>query len=374
MKQAKLIPIAAGALVVLLVFGSLSLFTDIFPWSKNAEEDLNYSPSRRNDEDYDKSEAAVSAVENHETAAPVEPPSTEPSATDKPPTPVPEESSGVFSEKDIEEESTATDAVNASFPKEYVGRWEGSDGDTSISFIVEANGSGFYALQQGSYSEYYDFSLEAGADAFSVYVPENNVSGILSINGTYKYSYGVLTLNVHSSLADGREIRRTIPCRRIMSLREINAETGIMNIDFMLGEIREYPVVCLMSDFTLKDRYANFIVTEANIYKEDGYINLSVHFRLQTNKINDDYDATVDIEFHRSQPENCAIMRNSINTYAAMEIFSSYLDIGDFAIGDISHLRFIRGNVFVSVTGYNDVDIDDLARVIDLQVLDILNR
>ena len=157
-----------------------------------------------------------------------------------------------------------------------------------------------------------------------------------------------------------------------MNLREIDKETNKMNIDVLLEKIREYPVDCEMSDFELSKEYASFAVTDANIYNEDDFKSITAYFRLQTNQKEDDFDATADITFYESQSDNQEVMRNSLNEYTALEIYPSSLDIGDFAIGDTHYINFIRGNVCISVSGYDEVEIDDLARAIDQQILDIL--
>ena len=69
----------------------------------------------------------------------------------------------------------------------------------------------------------------------------------------------------------------------------------------------------------------------------------------------------------------CRIVWVYKNTGLCLSLYRSSLDIGDFAIGSIYRINFIRGNVFVSVTGYDEVEIDVLARVIDTHILEILN-
>ena len=358
------IPIAAGVVLILLIFGALSLFTDIFPWNKDDVEEPTRTSSRRRNEDNDDADAATPGGAAFET----------PSATGNLSAPDQEISDDSFSENNAPEASPSGDAANTGFPAELVGHWAGSDGDTYISFIVDEDGSGSYSLQQGSYNESYGFEFVAGTRAFSVYVPENNTSGILSIDGFYKYSYGVLILDVRSTLADGWVLKRTIPCRRIADLREINAQTGMMNIDFMLAETREYPIDYTMPDFVLEDKYANFVVTEDRVYFDDDYTSIYIKLRLNTNKKDDDYDATVDMYLYNSQEDSRDIMRNSINMYTIPTLYPSYLDIGDFAIGDTDSISFIRGNVFVSVISSIGVEIVDLAEAIDLQILEVLNR
>jgi hypothetical protein len=156
-----------------------------------------------------------------------------------------------------------------------------------------------------------------------------------------------------------------------VNLYEFDKELNKKNIDVILDKIREYPINCKMSDFSTKEVYADFLVTEVNVYNEDDYDRINAYCRLKTNSKEDDYDVKFNIAFYKSQSENQDRMRNSLNEYTAMEVYPSSLNIGDFAIGD-NNIEYIRGNVFVSVTGYDEVVTEFLAREIDQQILDII--
>ena len=144
------------------------------------------------------------------------------------------------------------------------------------------------------------------------------------------------------------------------------------NIDIILERIEKYPIDCKMSDFTLKDEYANFVAIKTYMYDNNGNQNIDADFRLKTNHKENGYDATISITVYKSQPDNHEAMRNSLDDYAAPHIYPSSLDIGDFAIGGIYHIEFIRGNVSVSVIGFSEVEIDSMARAIDMQIMEIL--
>lgn len=97
---------------------------------------------------------------------------------------------------------------------EYAGQWTGSVGDINLSFNVGAAGTGTYTFEQGSYSESYDFSLSVESKTFSVQIPKVNQLGIVSIDGTYAYADGVLTLEVQTTFANGQVFAYTVPCQR----------------------------------------------------------------------------------------------------------------------------------------------------------------
>ena len=163
-----------------------------------------------------------------------------------------------------------------------------------------------------------------------------------------------------------------------INLREYNEEKK-KNIDVLLDQVENYPVDCAISDFDIKDEYTNFVLTSVDISDNDDKKAINARYRLKTNKNKDDYNARVTISFYDSISANHEVMRNSLYGYAAPDIYPSDLDIGDFAMGDIYHINYIRGNVFVTVSerpkdNVYEIEIDSLAREIDLQILDIINE
>ena len=164
-----------------------------------------------------------------------------------------------------------------------------------------------------------------------------------------------------------------------IDLRAYNEEKKKTNIDVLLDKVKNYPAICTISDFLVKDEYAGFILTNTNIVDGDTFKKINARYRLKSNNDIDDYDAKVTISFYDSKSANHTVMRNSLDEYTAMKIYPSALDIGDFAIGDSYYLNYIRGNVFVTViecpgNHINEIEIDALARAIDTQILEIITK
>ena len=164
-----------------------------------------------------------------------------------------------------------------------------------------------------------------------------------------------------------------------INLRDYNEEEKKNNIDVLLDQTENYPGVCTTADFLIKDEYAGFRQTSNSTTEYDSHTEINALYRLQTNSNEDDYDADVTISFYNSQSDNHMVMRNSLNDYTAPKIYPSSLGIGDFAIGGKYYINYIRGNVFVTVlecpqNHINEIEIDALAREIDNQILEILNK
>jgi hypothetical protein len=101
-----------------------------------------------------------------------------------------------------------THPPESGFPEELgIGSWEGySAAGGYLWFNVEPDGSGVYTLTLEEYDSYesYAFTLEAGTSSFSVQIPDDLY--IMSIEGTYTYANGTLTLDVQRIYAiDGYE-------------------------------------------------------------------------------------------------------------------------------------------------------------------------
>ena len=123
--------------------------------------------------------------------------------------------SGAGNSNDPAKEDAEDSIPVAMIPIEYIGSWEGSTDGIKLSFKIEPDGTGVYTFEQGGYTESYDFSLEVGSETFSVQIPANNTLGIVTIEGTYKYSDEKLTLDVKTTFSDGREFKYTVPCRKV---------------------------------------------------------------------------------------------------------------------------------------------------------------
>ena len=144
------------------------------------------------------------------------------------------------------------------------------------------------------------------------------------------------------------------------------------NIDLYLEATPLYKRDCIVSDFVLKSRYAEYKRTDAKIYEYDDYIKIDGYYKKNNSEKN--YDAFISIYFCKSRNECHEKMRQIARGYAAPAIYPSLLSIGDFAIGGIYDIEFIRGNVLVTArrSYYNDIVIEDLAMEIDQQILDLL--
>jgi len=194
----------------------------------------------------------------------------------------------------------------------------------------------------------------------------------------YLAAFTVVLLLCQAACNDNRNTQTNTydpnPDMQNIDLRAYNEQMNKKNIDIILENIREYPAECKLSEFTLKDEYANFVVTKTYMYDNDEYQNIDVDFKPKTNQKENGYNATVSITFYKTQPDNHEAMRNLLDYSAAPQIYPSSLDIGDFAIGGIYNIEFIRGNVSVRVIGFNDIEIDSIARAIDLQIMEILTK
>lgn len=123
----------------------------------------------------------------------------------------------------FEGEAAAEDSL-----KTFVGDWEGESRGIHLSFTVHEDGSGRYAFDQAGYHESYAVQLNADDHTFTVDIPKNNKLSIVSCKGTWQYEDGVLTLNVVTTFAGGRQFKYSIPCKRSdgASADDLNALFG----------------------------------------------------------------------------------------------------------------------------------------------------
>ena len=158
-----------------------------------------------------------------------------------------------------------------------------------------------------------------------------------------------------------------------ISLRDEDKASNKQNIDILLEQTPEYPVNCAMVNFTPRQKHAGFELTEITPSPE--YNIISTWYKLESNKKKErGNNATVDLRFFQSRDESHESMRYSLNNRNVWLVHPSDLKIGDFAIGDIYEIEFIRGNVWVNVRGYDGIRIEDLALEIDRHILDILDK
>lgn len=97
----------------------------------------------------------------------------------------------------------------------FAGDWAGqADRGISLSFHIEADGTGSYTFQQAGYKESYSLRLDVYDQRFAVEIPRDNQLSITSIEGDWVFFQGVLTLDVVTSFANGQQFTYSIPCKR----------------------------------------------------------------------------------------------------------------------------------------------------------------
>jgi len=106
----------------------------------------------------------------------------------------------------------------AGIPDELVGAWTGTGRpvaggpEISLRMTVEADGTGEYTFEQSGYSESYPFALSSDGERFSVDIPAGNQLGIEKVEGTYAYADGVLSLQITTTFASGRQFEYAADC------------------------------------------------------------------------------------------------------------------------------------------------------------------
>jgi len=162
------------------------------------------------------------------------------------------------------------------------------------------------------------------------------------------------------------------------NLRAIDSATNMRNVDLWISEIPSYNSIC--SGFDMPEELAGFTFLNGNTYKDDDEqypLSIDAYYRLNSKRDEDDtHDVDIDICFCYSPKNAHNLFLNYLDNCSAINIPRSTkdgIDIGDLAIGDTKRLTFIRGNVFISIYGYNDVSILDLANEFDNMILERLN-
>ena len=117
------------------------------------------------------------------------------------------------------EPSSESMAAGASIPGELVGQWKGvgtpKNGGTPIdlAITVNADGTGEYSFDQGSYHESYPFTISNDDSTFSVDIPATSMLG--SVSGTWALEDGVLKLEITSVFASGGSYSYTAECVKV---------------------------------------------------------------------------------------------------------------------------------------------------------------
>lgn len=129
-------------------------------------------------------------------------------------------------------------AQEAVVPPELVGSWTGVSRDgIQLAFTVDADGTGRYTFTQQGYTESYDFTLESDTETFSATVPADNQLGISACGGTYAYGDGVLTLDITTAFAGGRDFQYVVRCER-----ESEPRSGPKNGTYLYDQNEKYSI------------------------------------------------------------------------------------------------------------------------------------
>lgn len=99
-------------------------------------------------------------------------------------------------------------------PEEYIGKWQGSSGNITLTFEISADSRAKFTFQQGQYSESNDVALSVEDGTFQVEIPADDPTTI-SCGGSYSYENGVLSISVRLVFKNGRDFAYTVPCKRV---------------------------------------------------------------------------------------------------------------------------------------------------------------
>jgi len=144
-----------------------------------------------------------------------------------------------------------------------------------------------------------------------------------------------------------------------------------VSIDSVLEEIQTYPNI--VKEFYFKDAYANFELVTNGVDAAGIY----AYFSLANSADKELSDVRIRMSVEKTQTDAKIYLRNFIFSTTAMTLYPSTAEgiyVGDLAIGDEERLTYIRGNVYVDIIGYEGTSIVDLAKEIDQQILEIINK
>ena len=160
----------------------------------------------------------------------------------------------------------------------------------------------------------------------------------------------------------------------MINLRGIDKRENKRIVDVLLEGVVDYPYVCTQKDFVFRKNIGDFILVSTGEDEISGTYDTTAYYRLKNNTDEEDYDAVIDIFFCGSKEESHRRIKEYLDSYSMIEVYASNLDVGDFALGGIYRVDFVRGNIYIYVEGYDGVEIGALAKEIDLQILDIINN
>jgi len=158
-----------------------------------------------------------------------------------------------------------------------------------------------------------------------------------------------------------------------VNLRDMDENENKRIIDVLLDKVVGYPHNCTQNDFVFKESINGFVLVSTRDSEQPNYYSISAYYRLEGNDAGPN-DAMAKIYFCGSKEDSHDMIKDHLDGYTMMEVYESYLKVGDLSLGGIYRVDFVRGNVYMFVEGKHDVEIDVLAKDLDLQILDILNK
>lgn|GEM_PF-2925411 len=156
-------------------------------------------------------------------------------------------------------------------------------------------------------------------------------------------------------------------------LRAFDEKENKMVIDVILDMVEEYPKNCMPSDFSFDTEMDEFILAFTQESEINGNPCLRAYYRLKNNTLTEDYNARVNLIFCVSKESSHKFIKNFVDGYTMVEVFASKIEVGDLALGGAKRVDFVRGNVSAYVEGYDGVEIEGLAKAVDLQILEIIS-
>ena len=160
----------------------------------------------------------------------------------------------------------------------------------------------------------------------------------------------------------------------LVNLRDIDENENKRIVDVLLEKLTDYPHLCTQKNFSFKKSISNFVLVSTDDNEISGITSTTAYYRLKNNPDEEDYNAVIYIYFCATKEESHNMIKDYLDSYTMIEVYASDLEVGDFALGGIYRVDFVRGNIYIAIEGYDDVEIDELAKEIDLQILQIINK
>ena len=142
-------------------------------------------------------------------------------------------------------------------------------------------------------------------------------------------------------------------------------------VDVLLDNVKDYPKICNSDDFIFETEVAEYVLLSAQYNNTSSEHYFTAQYRLKDNSVGT--DSVVSLTFCSTKEDCHKIIKNFLDGYSMDEVYASYLEVGDLALGGSNRVDFVRGNVYISVEGLHDLEIDTLAKEIDQQILKIIS-